>query len=306
MQKNNKKDKEKNVKTKTTKKGNAKVEKKKSDSKKTNKTKTARTKKTKIEKVVIKKDIELKEKVIQDNQFEQVKLETKSSITKKNRIDIFPLILIVIAIAAILILIPLGKVGRDMWKDKQLDKYIQDELVLCGDSYSGYFEIYLKDKHNYDKLSYHFAGHTVSENDSLYTMAMESPHKIIIFTTSINDHFRQTKLEDFREELHKLLQLSKDNNKIVVMHSFMDYSYNQVKNDTGVDPSKYDIKVNDYDKIVKDEASKFDNVIYVNTNDIANFDLLGDGIHYGNRFYNMLYDRIVVALKEYLKNNHII
>lgn len=237
----------------------------------------------------------------------------KSSGNKKElikRIDFFPWFLVCIAFISILSLIPLGKSSRDNLKErkmeKKIDKYIQDELILCGDSYSGFFEIFLREKYNYNKVSYHCAGHTIFENETLYMQAIESPYKIIIFTTSVNDHFRQTKTEDFRKELNKILQLSKVNNKIIVMHSFMSYDYKKVKEDAGVDPSKYSIKVKEYDEIIKEEINKFDNALYIDTNDIANFDLLGDGIHYGNRFYSILYDRVLVALKEYLKNNKVV
>ena len=169
-----------------------------------------------------------------------------------------------------------------------------NDLVLCGDSYCGRMSQYVSKYLNYGNIVYAIPGQTVMQNKHIYEQAIDSKYPIVMLCTSVNDVLQGTELKDFKETLESLFKRAYEKNKIMIVHSHVDFGY--LNEGRANDSFLYKYKPKHYDAIVKRSAMKFGNVIYVECNDLATSDNLQDSLHYGDNFYSQLLPRIEDAL----------
>ena len=177
-------------------------------------------------------------------------------------------------------------------------------MALCGDSYCGFLSKYLGTRKNFKGTVNASAGKDVIENKEIFEKTITGKEDIIIISTSVNDVLKQTDLKEFKETIEELFQLAYDNHKLLLIHTNCDFLDNNGKS---VNKSmQFDILPKYYDWILIISAEKYDNVVYVNCNDITKPEELIDGVHYNEDFYNILVDRIYFELQQkygFLRNN---
>ena len=169
-----------------------------------------------------------------------------------------------------------------------------NDLVICGDSYCGFLSNYLKNNTNYANGVYAHAGQTIIENRDIYEKAIDSPQKIVMLSTSVNDVFRGTDLKLFKETMEGFFRRAYEKNKIMIVHSHCNFidEYGVHANDN----TSFNYTPKAYDEILRRSASKYGNVVYVNCTDIARDEYLRDTLHYNDEFYRQLLDRVESTL----------
>ena len=179
-----------------------------------------------------------------------------------------------------------------------------DSFAIIGDSYGENLYNYSVNNFNHKRLRYAKAGHTVLENYDLYMEALESDAPIILYSFSVNDHVRGTDLKTFKEKTEELFFNALIRNKIIVVHTFMDY-YDAENVYNLVDENGEKVirnKIENYDYVLEKSAKGFENVIYIDCKDLqTNKYRHPDGIHYKYNFYNKFLMRAFDALTKYLK-----
>ena len=74
------------------------------------------------------------------------------------------------------------------------------------------------------------------------------------------------------------------NHKTVFLHSYVRYS---------ADDSDKEVKIKDYDNVLKALADEYQNVIYIDVNDFAKEEyLMEDKKHYANEFNDVIYGMV--------------
>ena len=164
-----------------------------------------------------------------------------------------------------------------------------ETVILMGDSYAGYFSRFESGR-DYNILIYANAGCSVKDNyDIMKEAAGFEPSKVII-SIGVNDNNKNNPPEDFEKIINEVISICKKNNKIVILHTYMDYDLKAIDNKHLL----YD--VSQYDEILKNIAKKNSNVMYINMSDYNNeVYLQEDRIHYNKVFYDELYNRISTA-----------
>lgn len=168
-----------------------------------------------------------------------------------------------------------------------------DTFSLTGDSYAGYFIDYENDrKYKFKELA--LAGSTISQNRERINASINAIYPIVIFSIGVNDCDQNTKPEDFAIELDSILELATLCNKVIIMHSYMDYPAYHMK--------KKDFPPQSYDTVLKVASEKNSNLIYVDTHDMEKKAYWQDDcLHYNKAFYDEFYNRveaIIDSLKE--------
>ena len=174
--------------------------------------------------------------------------------------------------------------------------YLDDNMVLCGDSYCGLLSRHMRKRKGFKGEVFAEAGRSVVENKQKYIDAINSDKDIVILATSVNDVLVQTDLKEFKDTIEELFKLAYAKGKLFIIHTNCDF---MGKDTISANNSmKYEIAPKYYDWAIITSASKFGNVIYIDCNDIANPELLMDGIHYSEEFYNIMIDRIYNELQQ--------
>ena len=170
-----------------------------------------------------------------------------------------------------------------------------DHMSLIGDSYSGYFNNYLLLNVNKKLPIMAIAGKTLRHNLEYYKSILENDKEIILYSTSVNDHLNQSDIIQFMGDVRDFYDLAYKNNKIVITHSYMDYIIDHTYH------RDYFIRNKFYDYVLKELSKKYDNVIYVDTNDIKmSSNLMKDGIHYDQNYYAIVFRRMLDTLSKKL------
>ena len=178
---------------------------------------------------------------------------------------------------------------------------IVGDLIVTGDSYGGYFVSFLKAFYGYniDKNSYCRPQMTVVENHEIYELAFITKYNNVVLSIGFNDYVKQTDLTVFYDYIVKFAKLARLYNKRLILHSYLavPFSYPDEK-----------YSYIDYDLELRKIAYKFDNVEYIDITDVQNrIDyLLEDGIHYNEKMYIVLYNRISELLNKLQEESKII
>lgn len=163
-------------------------------------------------------------------------------------------------------------------------------LVVSGDSYAGYFNDYENNKDFVVKI-FAAAGNTVKKNRNLMLEACRYQSNIILFSIGVNDHFQESMPYVFEGVLRDCISEAIKHNKIVFMHSYVEYPSSIALN------KKFSIKT--YDNIIKRLANETENVYYIDMHDCQGIEYsISDNIHYGRMFYDILYSRMMFILKD--------
>ena len=175
------------------------------------------------------------------------------------------------------------------------------DLIVTGDSYGGYFVSFLKAFYGYniDKNSYCRPQMTVVENHEIYELAFITKYKNVVLSIGFNDYVRQTDLSVFYRHVEKFAKLANLYEKRLILHSYMAVPFN-------LPDQKYSYI--DYDLELRKIASKYDFVDYIDMTDVQNKIeyLLIDGIHYNEKMYIILYNRICELLSKEQEGQKII
>ena len=167
------------------------------------------------------------------------------------------------------------------------------DLIVTGDSYGGYFVSFLKAffGYNIDKNSYCRPQMTVVENHEIYELAFITKYKNVVLSIGFNDYAKQTDLSVFYRHVEKFAKLANLYEKRLILHSYLAVPVNV---------PEYKNSYVDYDLELRKIASKYDYVDYIDMTDVQNKIeyLLVDGIHYNEKMYIVLYNRISELLSK--------
>lgn len=163
-------------------------------------------------------------------------------------------------------------------------------IVITGDSYAGYFAGFECYK-DYNFLIYADAGKSTKENFDMMKEAVNAYPDTVIISLGVNDHNKHEKPEDFSNRIEELILMCKENQKKVILHTYMIYD------DDEFDGAKSIYTVVDYDNELKRLGKKYSNTFYIDMSDYNNeIFWQEDRIHYNKIFYDELYSRISTAL----------
>lgn len=155
-------------------------------------------------------------------------------------------------------------------------------IAVAGDSYAGTFARYEKDK-KYNIQEFAKSGRTIGQNKDLINQSIDSTAKFVLISTSVNDYEKQSTLNSFEYNLRSFINHALLNYKIVFLHTYMKYSA----------AASREVKIKDYDDIIKKLAAEYDNVIYIDMHDYEKEEYqMPDKRHYDKEFNDALYDRI--------------
>lgn len=172
------------------------------------------------------------------------------------------------------------------------DKPNSDTITVIGDSYAGWFAGYESFK-DYNIAVYANAGKTTEVNFEMMEDGFKSSSDIYIISIGVNDHANNIDINEFKDRIEILIKTCSRNGKRVLLHTYMNYQHEYPEN-------FYKHKEQDYDKVLKDLASKYLNAYYVDMSDYNNeIFLQDDKIHYNRTFYDELYNRMCIALKKF-------
>lgn len=167
---------------------------------------------------------------------------------------------------------------------------VYDEIVVAGDSYAQCFCNYERGK-DLNIIEFSQEGTTIAENYDKLIQAFDSLHKLIFFSISVNDQLRGTHPTIFEENFRKVLDKSVETEKIVFVHTYMPYPAGAVRG------LEYSTEV--YDSVIRKLASEYPNVYYIYMGDCYGDEYITyDGIHYGKKFYDIMYDRLKEKINE--------
>lgn len=168
-------------------------------------------------------------------------------------------------------------------------KYI--DLAVTGDSYAGLLCKFEQNR-GFFMHGYAVAGQSIFENRDIMLKAFDSEYKIVVVSIGVNDHMRSTPPEFFEGLLMECLAHAIDNHKIVIFHSYVNYPLGNLLN------VLYPTEV--YDNILKNLASRFEFVHYIDINDYATKEYIAeDNIHFKKEFYDALWTRMIAEINKF-------
>lgn len=171
-------------------------------------------------------------------------------------------------------------------------------VTVTGDSYAVNF--YFDERNKDAKLvCYAEPGHTVEENKKLMLSSPDSFGTYMLLSVGVNDQDRNTHPSVFKNHLKDILDKAKDRNKIVFVHTYCNAPDAFIKG--------AEFQATDYDKVLREFESEYDNVIYIDMSDCTYGEyFLEDGYHVNKEFNNLLYDRmmkVIYQIEENIKND---
>ena len=165
-----------------------------------------------------------------------------------------------------------------------------DEIIVTGDSYAGTFYDFEHDR-DFSMNLYAIPNKTLSNNSLLILAALNTSGKYALLSISVNDFNAETIPFDFEKEVRKFANESMNNNKILFLHSYMNFPLAATK------VKKY--RVSEYDEILRKIANEYANVYYIDMSDCEDaIFCMADMIHYGKEFQDILYDRIKTIISD--------
>lgn len=172
------------------------------------------------------------------------------------------------------------------------DEPNSETLTVIGDSYAGYFAGY-ESYRDYNIDIYARAGQSTEVNYLMMQDGFKADSNIYVISIGVNDHTNNVNLDEFKERIETLIKKCAKNGKRVILHTYMNYIHELPDN-------MYKYREFDYDMILRDLGNKYMNAYYVDMSDYNNeIFLQEDHIHYNKVFYDELYNRMVVALKQF-------
>lgn len=188
------------------------------------------------------------------------------------------------------------------------------DLTVIGDSYAGYFATFEANK-DYDVRVYAEAGRTTRFNYEMMKTAIALGSNDILISIGVNDCFAKEPIYAFKNRMEEFANIAELMNKKIYVHTYMNYvgaaettidesekidnafSFENLAKIFGFTTEEKVLVPNDYDKALKEVASKHTNVRYIDMSDYnSSVYLQPDLIHYNKTFYDALYDRISVAM----------
>ena len=174
--------------------------------------------------------------------------------------------------------------------------------TVVGDKRAEGLREYLRGNLNYNNPSFIGPNNNIIENINYYRDALTADKPILFYSIDIDDYINQTDLLQFKQKNDELFYFANLNNKIIVLHSYMDYdtSNKRIKKNYNFF-EKRENKIEEYDYILKRLSKFYDNVIYIDMNDINDDIYIDDGeVYLNNGFYNVFLSRAIDKLKKYL------
>lgn len=172
------------------------------------------------------------------------------------------------------------------------DEPNSETLTVIGDSYAGFFAGF-ESFRDYNIDIYARAGQSTEVNYLMMKDGFKADSNIYIISIGVNDHTNNIDLGEFRERIEALIKICAKNGKRVILHTYMNYVHEYPE-------IMYKYKEADYDNILRELGNKYMNAYYVDMSDYNNEKYLQeDRIHYNKVFYDELYNRMVVALKQF-------
>jgi lysophospholipase L1-like esterase len=207
--------------------------------------------------------------------------------------NLFSKINIVIVLASLLNVLVFSNVfGKPFFSYYPAKDANDETIIVTGDSYAGYFASYECNK-DYNIIIYAEAGRSTKENYEMMLNAVDLYPKTVVISLGVNDHNKNESPSDFKTRIEEIVKICKRRNKRVVLHTYMDYGpvlEKEDKTESGFD-------VQEYDEILKDIGSRYNNVFYIDMSDYEKEQYLqADKIHYNTLFYDELYNRMTTAM----------
>lgn len=200
-------------------------------------------------------------------------------------------ILSIIFILTVSLFISFGKAKVIFGESEEINGPIvlkYDRLAVTGDSYAGLF-CHHELTRDFILDGYALPGRTVLENKKLMLDAMRGPDKLVFICIGVNDHYNGTNPEAFERNLRDVIEEGVKNDKIIFIDSFVKYLLVNVR------PGDYNILT--YDAIVRRLCEEYQNLYYIDVNDLATIDnALDDNIHFNKVFNDGMYSRLVKTI----------
>ena len=172
------------------------------------------------------------------------------------------------------------------------DKPNSETITVIGDSYAGYFAGF-ESFRDYNIEIYARAGQSTEVNYVMMQDGFKADSMVYVISIGVNDHTHSVDLDEFRDRIESLIKVCAKNGKRVILHTYMNYIHEYPE-------EMYKYKESDYDKILRELGDKYINAYYIDMSDYNNkIFLQDDHIHYNKAFYDELYNRMVVALKQF-------
>ena len=161
-------------------------------------------------------------------------------------------------------------------------------VAITGDSYAGIF-CKFEDMKDFFIIQYARAGQTVVQNEAIMTEAALSDCKVMIVSIGVNDHMKGTVPYIFEATLRRILNAAMYTNKVVFMHTYCKYPiWQQLE-------GKY--KISMYNDIIKRLCNEYNRTYFIDMSEYEGSEyILSDNIHYGQEFYDILYNKIIRIL----------
>ena len=169
------------------------------------------------------------------------------------------------------------------------DALEKKKVAVIGDSYAGMFSGYFGVE-DYDYYIFPIGTIYNEMNEKIFMDCLESGnHNYIVFCTGVNDYALGTPLFEFRDHLRKYIEIAKSKHKFLFVHTYMNFENAKMAAATN--------RTDEYDAIMREVTDEYDNAFYIDLNNLEKkrFDY-GDGLHYGQMFYDTLLAKITYLI----------
>lgn len=158
-------------------------------------------------------------------------------------------------------------------------------IAIVGDSYTGYFYNFLGSE-GFEYYVFPTAGIDNDVNLSIFKTCIERGNsRYVLFCSGVNDYVLQTDPQVFENHLREMIKLAAKNHKYIFFHTYMNFPNAAARKDQYIIDA-YNLV---YQKLVKENSNAF----YI---DMSNLETkhyaFGDGLHYGNIFYETLSSKL--------------
>lgn len=188
------------------------------------------------------------------------------------------------------------KLDLDIIKENvKSNKNVIDNIVIFGDESKDYLSDYMK--HSFKKaiVTYGNKNKTIIDNIDIYEKETNKiDESIIVYVGGFNDYIDNIDLSLFKENIEKICEIAYDTNKILILPSYM-------KGKSVSFATSNENSINDYDLILKTFVKYYNNVLYVDCNDLNTLDYIGDdNMHFNEKYYKKLTERMLNKISKTL------
>lgn len=165
-------------------------------------------------------------------------------------------------------------------------------IAVVGDSFAGHYVNFEPDS---GVTTFSFPVGLLANNMNIVEDCINDKSiKYVLFATGLHDYVKCTTKEDYEDLIRVMAIKCKEKNKYLFLHTYMKVP-EVPKNRRG-----YDTTV--YDEVYKEVANEFENVYYIDMNDLNDVDYMQqDMMHYDVNFYDTLrtrLERIIEKIKK--------